>query len=180
MSTRIYPFWKKASTRSHCPRKVSILLIQLVIQSWLQPIPFSLLIVCICNLPGYRLCLHQLQYCYTANTACSPDHLQILSLVSELLTKMWPPLICNCLINHTANIYHQFTIICGIDSQFGLKFRFVDKHDCPGNMIYNLSYFNLLNPIPTGHGQYQPIYEHHVTTAGRNRVKDPRMVIYFK
>ena len=29
----------------------------------------------ICN----RLCLHQLQYCYTANTACSPAQLQILS-----------------------------------------------------------------------------------------------------
>jgi hypothetical protein len=28
------------------------------------------------------------------------------------------------------------------------------------------------NPIPTGHGQNQPIYERHVTTAGRNRVKD--------
>ena len=28
-----------------------------------------------------------------------------------------------------------------------------------------------LNPIPTGHGRNQPIYERHVTTAGRNRVK---------
>ena len=26
------------------------------------------------------------------------------------------------------------------------------------------------NPIPTGHGQNQPIYECHVTTAGRYRV----------
>ena len=24
-----------------------------------------------------------------------------------------------------------------------------------------------LNPIPTGHGRNQPIYERHVTTAGR-------------
>ena len=28
------------------------------------------------------------------------------------------------------------------------------------------------NPISTGTGQNQPIYEYHVTTAGRNRVKD--------
>ena len=28
-----------------------------------------------------------------------------------------------------------------------------------------------LNPIPTGHGQNQPIYEHQVTKSGRNRVK---------
>ena len=27
------------------------------------------------------------------------------------------------------------------------------------------------NPIPTGHGRNQPIYERHVTTASRNRVK---------
>ena len=30
----------------------------------------------------------------------------------------------------------------------------------------------LLNPIPTSHGRNQPIYECHVTTAGRNRVKE--------
>ena len=29
----------------------------------------------------------------------------------------------------------------------------------------------LLNPIPTGHGRNQPIYECQVTTSGRNRVK---------
>ena len=29
----------------------------------------------------------------------------------------------------------------------------------------------MLSPIPTSHGQNQPIYECHVTTAGRNRVK---------
>ena len=29
----------------------------------------------------------------------------------------------------------------------------------------------IVNPIPTGHGRNQPIYERHVTTAGRNRVK---------
>ena len=29
----------------------------------------------------------------------------------------------------------------------------------------------IVNPIPTGHGRNQPIYECHVTTAGRNRVK---------
>ena len=28
----------------------------------------------------------------------------------------------------------------------------------------------LFNPIPTGHGRNQPIYECHLTTAGRNRV----------
>ena len=28
-----------------------------------------------------------------------------------------------------------------------------------------------LNPIPTGHGRNQPIYERHVTKSGRNRVK---------
>ena len=30
---------------------------------------------------------------------------------------------------------------------------------------------NWLNPIPTGHGRNQPIYERHVTKSGRNRVK---------
>ena len=29
-----------------------------------------------------------------------------------------------------------------------------------------------LNPIPTGHGRNQPIYERHVTKSGRNRVKE--------
>ena len=29
---------------------------------------------------------------------------------------------------------------------------------------------DLLNPIPTGHGRNQPIYERHVTKSGRNRV----------
>ena len=28
-----------------------------------------------------------------------------------------------------------------------------------------------VNPIPTGHGGNQPIYERHVTKSGRNRVK---------
>ena len=27
-----------------------------------------------------------------------------------------------------------------------------------------------LNPIPTGHGRNQPIYERHMTKSGRNRV----------
>ena len=31
---------------------------------------------------------------------------------------------------------------------------------------------SILNPIPTSHRRNQPIYECHVTTAGRNRVKD--------
>ena len=36
-----------------------------------------------------------------------------------------------------------------------------------------------LNPIPTGAGQNQPIYEYHVTTASRNRVKSRKTdVIY--
>ena len=34
---------------------------------------------------------------------------------------------------------------------------------------------NIVNPIPTGHGQNQPIYERHVTKSGRNRVKDLRV-----
>ena len=31
-----------------------------------------------------------------------------------------------------------------------------------------------LNPISTGHGRNQPIYERHMTTAGRNRVNVTR------
>ena len=31
--------------------------------------------------------------------------------------------------------------------------------------------FQNVNPIPTGHGRNQPIYERHVTKSGRNRVK---------
>jgi hypothetical protein len=34
-----------------------------------------------------------------------------------------------------------------------------------------LDYINAINPIPTGYGRNQPIYERHVTTAGKNRVK---------
>ena len=32
--------------------------------------------------------------------------------------------------------------------------------------------FLCLNPIPTGHGWNQPIYERHVTKSGRNRVNN--------
>ena len=35
------------------------------------------------------------------------------------------------------------------------------------------------DPIPTGHGQNQPIYECHVTTAGRNRVENPKYQVLF-
>ena len=38
-------------------------------------------------------------------------------------------------------------------------------------------HFYLLNPIPTGHGRNQPIYECHVTTASRNRVKDIQLSV---
>ena len=37
-----------------------------------------------------------------------------------------------------------------------------------------------VSPIPTGHGQNQPIYECHVTAAGRNRVKGEIQSIYWK
>ena len=30
--------------------------------------------------------------------------------------------------------------------------------------------YGTFNPIPTGHGRNQPIYERHVTKSGRNRV----------
>ena len=33
-------------------------------------------------------------------------------------------------------------------------------------------YYLCINPIPTGHGRNQPIYERHVTKSGRNRVKN--------
>ena len=33
-----------------------------------------------------------------------------------------------------------------------------------------------VNPIPTGHGRNQPIYERHVTKSGRNRVKTSKWV----
>ena len=33
-----------------------------------------------------------------------------------------------------------------------------------------VNYTDAINPIPTGHGRNQSIYERHVTTAGRNRV----------
>ena len=35
-----------------------------------------------------------------------------------------------------------------------------------------LRFLDVFNPIPTGHGRNQPIYERHVTKSGRNRVKD--------
>ena len=38
-------------------------------------------------------------------------------------------------------------------------------------MQIHLPYCCVLNPIPTGTGRNQPIYEYQVTTAGRNRVK---------
>ena len=33
-----------------------------------------------------------------------------------------------------------------------------------------LNIYHSVNPIPTSHGRNQPIYEHHVTKSGRNRV----------
>ena len=30
---------------------------------------------------------------------------------------------------------------------------------------------NVFNPIPTGQGRNQPLYERHMTKSGRNRVK---------
>ena len=41
----------------------------------------------------------------------------------------------------------------------------------PQFIVSNRSKTSYLNPIPTGHGRNQSIYECHVTTAGRNRVK---------
>ena len=38
-----------------------------------------------------------------------------------------------------------------------------------------------LNPIPTGHGRNQPIYERHVTKSGRNRVNgQPDLLTYLR
>ena len=34
-----------------------------------------------------------------------------------------------------------------------------------------------LNPIPTGQGQNQPLYEHHVTKSGRNRVNEIKLIL---
>ena len=45
---------------------------------------------------------------------------------------------------------------------------------CTDVIIEQISNYNhkiYLNPIPTGHGLNQPIYERHVTKSGRNRVK---------
>ena len=42
--------------------------------------------------------------------------------------------------------------------------------NCHNSDIIN-SLLNAFNHIPNGHGRNQPIYECHVTTAGRNRVK---------
>ena len=39
------------------------------------------------------------------------------------------------------------------------------------NFLIPLKLF--LNPIPTGHGRNQLIYERHVTKSGRDRVKGP-------
>ena len=40
--------------------------------------------------------------------------------------------------------------------------------------------FGSVNPIPTGHGWNQPIYECHVTTAGRNRVNEGKTYQYYQ
>jgi hypothetical protein len=50
--------------------------------------------------------------------------------------------------------------------------RYVLKPQREGHSIYirTVRPYPLFNPIPTGHGRNQPIYECHVTTAGRNRV----------
>ena len=37
--------------------------------------------------------------------------------------------------------------------------------DAPASKIASV------NPIPTGHGRNQPIYERHMTKSGRNRIK---------
>ena len=33
-----------------------------------------------------------------------------------------------------------------------------------------------LNPIPTSQGRNQPLYEHHVTKSGRDRVKEDKIM----
>ena len=43
--------------------------------------------------------------------------------------------------------------------------------DKPTIFLLDLDVLNEVNPIPTGHGRNQPIYERHVTKSGRNRVK---------
>ena len=54
----------------------------------------------------------------------------------------------------------------------------VNKAKCLNSPFNSKSFVNTLgrtkafNPIPTGQGRNQPLYEHHVTKSGRNRVKE--------
>ena len=41
-----------------------------------------------------------------------------------------------------------------------------------GRQVRQHRYWCDLNPIPTGQGRNQPLYERHVTKSGRNRVKE--------
>ena len=58
-------------------------------------------------------------------------------------------------------------LIVKLNSTYHLQDDFKDSHVAVASITILLT----LNPIPNGHGRNQPIYERHVTTAGRNRVK---------
>ena len=45
------------------------------------------------------------------------------------------------------------------------------RHLVSGTSGYLSRFLVTFNPIPTGHGRNQPIYERHVTKSGRNRFK---------
>ena len=49
---------------------------------------------------------------------------------------------------------------------------FAKLHNSKKTNFFHFSGFFQVNPIPTGHGRNQPIYERHVTKSGRNRVKN--------
>ena len=56
-------------------------------------------------------------------------------------------------------------------NSFWIKAKVPEDNLIVGNFLVRFSIV-LLNPIPTVIGRNQPIYEYHVTTVGRHRVKN--------
>ena len=67
------------------------------------------------------------------------------------------------------SICNLFVIYCNLNF-------LIDKGQLISELLFGVFNFPkkmqkfAFNPIPTGHGRNQPIYERHVTKSGRNRV----------
>ena len=71
---------------------------------------------------------------------------------------------------HITDAAHQLQLKYYVTKKWGHGSQWFNIERISKNIagaVYDLP----VNPIPTGHGRNQPIYERHVTKSGRNRVK---------